>query len=113
MEQFNIHEKLKEVKEYFKKKILNGDFTVINDGEYFIIIEVDGYRFSIWVANGFECVKTYESAYNEVGLEFLHKEKRVFWSKYVKDKKDKDDEEKKEKELRELERLKKKYELKD
>jgi len=55
-----MEDKIKEVHDYFKNKIVIGDYVVHNVGEYTIVIIVDGkYRFTLWTANEAQNLKTY------------------------------------------------------
>lgn len=48
--------KIQEVQEYFKNKILTGNFTVLSVKEYALEIKIDGeYLFTIWVGNEETC----------------------------------------------------------
>jgi hypothetical protein len=46
-----MKEKIKEVHDYFKEKLLNGDFTVVSLTNYKALIEIDEYPFWVWTAN--------------------------------------------------------------
>ena len=47
-----MKEKIKEVQDYFKKKLLSGQFKVTEISEHLLHITIDGnYTFCIWVGN--------------------------------------------------------------
>lgn len=57
-----IEVKIKEVQDYFKQRIINGEFTVVDCGEHCCIIEIDKYSFSFWIGNGKDYFKQYTSS---------------------------------------------------
>jgi hypothetical protein len=44
-------ELLKELGEYFRQKLLTGDYQFISCGEHTAEIKIDGHRFNVWIAN--------------------------------------------------------------
>ncbi len=47
-----MNEKIKEVQQYFKSKILNHQFSILDTTEFVLKIEIDKqYVFNIWVGN--------------------------------------------------------------
>ena len=48
-----MKDQIKQVQEYFKNKIIEGDFEIVNIGSHDMTIIVDEeYVFSMWIANG-------------------------------------------------------------
>jgi hypothetical protein len=48
----NIEDKIKEVAEYFRQKVLTGDYMFVSCSEHTAEILVDEkYKFSLWIAN--------------------------------------------------------------
>ena len=48
----NVTKKLQEVADYFKKKIIDGDFEFIKCDEYKATIKIDGeHEVKVWIAN--------------------------------------------------------------
>ena len=48
-----MEQKIKEVQDYFKLKILNSQFTITNKTEHTWILEIDDkYTFEVWMLNG-------------------------------------------------------------
>ncbi len=66
--------KIKEIQQYFKNKLLAGEFEVKKINEYYVDVVIDGeYPFVIWVGNMFNyphTVKTWESGNNLIKLDF-------------------------------------------
>ena len=46
-----MKEKIKEVHDYFKKRIVDGDYEISDVKRNYIVILIDGYEFSLWTAN--------------------------------------------------------------
>ena len=46
-----IEEMLETSRQYFKEKLLNGEFEVVEQGSHTIKLSVDGYIFQIWTGN--------------------------------------------------------------
>jgi len=51
-----MENKIKEVQQYFRRKIVAGNCEVIEHGQYSWIVKVEDYEFNIWVANGEEYI---------------------------------------------------------
>lgn len=48
----DINKKLKDIADYFKKKILDGDFSFESCGQHTAIVMIDEkYRFKLWIDN--------------------------------------------------------------
>jgi len=47
-----MHEKIKEIQDYFLAKIIAGEFKVKKVSLYTTMIEIDGFPFIFWTANG-------------------------------------------------------------
>lgn len=83
----NIKEKIKEVEDYFKDKISNGDFEIKGCSEFTVQILIDNqYSFNLWVANdpktGFNFY--YHTSDEEKGITFsfnTEKERLKAWRK--------------------------------
>ena len=70
-----IQEKLKEVQEYFKAKLLSGEFEIISVRECVAVVVIEGCIFSVWIANSCLSRGLYESAENAVLFELEQDEK--------------------------------------
>ena len=51
-----MENKIKEVQEYFRRKIVGGKYEVIELGQFQWSIKVDEYNFILWVGNGAEFI---------------------------------------------------------
>jgi hypothetical protein len=72
-----IKEKLLEVQQYFKQKILNGEFEIKKITEYWMTILVDGeFQFTLWIGNwdAPQTRKLYESQPNAIYFDFTKEE---------------------------------------
>ena len=52
-----MNNKIKEVQQYFRRKIIAGNCEVTEHGQHNWNISVDDYQFNIWVANGEEYIR--------------------------------------------------------
>lgn len=80
----DIESKIKEVHDYFKNKIVSGDFTEKNIDSYRMSILVDGkYPFTVWIANGDYGIGTCNSFCDEnfMTIKFNAKDKKILWGK--------------------------------
>ncbi len=88
--------KIKEVHDYFRDKIVNGEFDVVKIEEHHITVSVDRiYNFIIWTANGESPLSTYPGSWNGLRT-FMHlgfrvKDKEKLWPKMNKIMKDYDE----------------------
>lgn len=46
-----IKQKLEEIGTYFKTKVINGEFEFVSCGLHTATIEIDGYKFQLWITN--------------------------------------------------------------
>jgi len=83
----NIEEKLKEIGDYFKQKVLEGDYKFIKCGEHTATILVNGvYVFELWIGNN---PRDNFNFYNTYGKDLIYsylclttqKERIKCWSK--------------------------------
>lgn len=51
--------RIKELNDYFAEKLVNGEYEVKGRDKFMIVVNIDGYRFSIWISNGSSKVQTY------------------------------------------------------
>jgi len=69
--------KIKEVHDYFKNKLLLGDFKIIKTEEHTMSVLIDNeYKFTIWIGNLHipESRKLYDGMYNFMNIKFNVKE---------------------------------------
>jgi len=70
--------KIKEVQDYFKNKILSGEFDVCEIHEYYVTVLVDiTYQFCIWVGrqNPQEFCKLWDGKFNFIYFDFEKEER--------------------------------------
>lgn len=76
----NIEIKINEVNQYFKDKLLAGEFTILKMKEHTCKIEIDGqYQFNVWIGNFTtipDSTRLYEDNYNFMHIE-LSKEESI------------------------------------
>ncbi len=65
-----MKKQLEEMQRYFENKILAGEFEVIKIDRHTADILIDGLSFSIWIADGFESVNTYNGNFNTIAIDF-------------------------------------------
>lgn len=69
--------RIKELNDYFAEKLVNGEYEVKGRGKFMIVVNIDGYRFNIWIANGGLNVQTYGSGFKGNFMElFFSKEQK-------------------------------------
>lgn len=83
MKKQELDDKFNLVHNYFRSELCCGNFQVIEIKEHTIILEVKGYIFSIWHANGSASVRTYSSygEDNTMDINFRVNDKKRFYSK--------------------------------
>ena len=79
-----MEKQIKNLQDYFKRKILKGDFEVKEFKEQYIVIIVDSkYIFNLWVANGYKhfdlwTMNTFSP--NFILFDFTEDEKKICYS---------------------------------
>jgi len=77
-----MESKIKEVEEYFKQKIVEGEYKVVDRTQYVVNILVDNkYTFNLWVASSYQNFEPYNEfdSENFMYLHFKLKEKGEAW----------------------------------
>lgn len=77
---------------YFVSKLMTGDYTLNKVDHYLAEVEIDGHKFSIWLANGVSNFKCYNGALSFMDLTFSNDEKEFIYNKFVDIRKQKVDE---------------------
>jgi hypothetical protein len=78
-----IKDKILEVQNYFKNRLLGRNFEVVKRDKYSIHVTVDGHPFIFWISNGYEYLTEYRFSapeesndiYPFIHLDFTEKEK--------------------------------------
>jgi len=78
----DLKKQIKEVQDYFKNKIIDGEYKVTKVDDYSIQITIDGeYKFCLWTSNGVSHLRLYEGMFNFVELEFSEAEQTLAFAK--------------------------------
>lgn len=109
-----MENKIKEVNDYFKNKVINNEYKVLFVDSFTIHIKIDElYIFALWIANGKEVLGTKNCTFNSfMSLTFNKEEQKKAWVHIKKHINELYGKQKEEEEKREFERLKQKYEAK-
>lgn len=99
------------VHDYFRDKLVSGNFKVVSINDHTIIVKIDDeFTFSIWHANKDYGIETYANEANQMLINFRVKDKAKLWSKIKKILGDKIDKKREAEEKRQYEILKAKFE---
>ena len=71
MKAAELKSKIKELNDYFVEKLVNGEYKVVESGKYTVVVNIDGYKFNIWIANGDLKVQTYGQGFNSNFMELV------------------------------------------
>lgn len=73
----SIKKQIKEVQDYFKTKILNGDYDIESLGQYLMRISIDGHMFHVWIASLDipQTIGLHEMKQSFIDLDFTREEK--------------------------------------
>ena len=68
--------KIKEVQEYFKNKLISGDFKIDEVDQYVLKVTIDDeYKFSLWIGNWqFNTTRLYDGYYNFIMFDLTEEE---------------------------------------
>ena len=79
-----MKKQIKEIQDYFKNKIVNGDYEITDFQEHYSTIDIKGYLFDIWTSNGKNDISHWTSNYkvnSPVFLgEFSGEQKEIIWN---------------------------------
>lgn len=112
-----IHEKIEEVQEYFKSKLIAGDYEELRNDSYKLWVEIDGrYTFILWIANGESHLRLYSdcddggnNVLSFMDFELSSSDRKKIWSKRMQSIREKEEKRKADADLREYKRLQKKF----
>lgn len=72
-----LKDRIKELNDYFVEKLVNGEYKVEERSSYTVMVNIDSYKFNIWIANGGLNVQTYGSGFKGNFMElFFSKEQK-------------------------------------
>ncbi len=79
--------RIKELNDYFAEKLVNGEYDVVNRDKFAVMVNIDGYRFSIWISNGSSKVQTYWLGFkgNFMELSFNDGQKKTIYKNLMED----------------------------
>ena len=83
-----LKDRIKELNDYFVEKLVNGEYEVVESDKYKIMVNVNGYKFNIWIANGKSYVQTYGQGFNSNFMElfFNANQKSIIYENLMQDK---------------------------
>ena len=79
-------EKIKEIESYFISKLVEGNYTVVQFKAPFVMVDIDGYKFTLWTSNGVQFTSTYKGCYNFMDLDFSDEQKKSIYKNNCKKK---------------------------
>jgi len=87
MKAAELKSRIKELNDYFVEKLVNGEYDVEERGYYTVMVNIDGYRFNIWIANGRSGVQTYGQGFkgNFMELVFDTDQKSIIYENLTQD----------------------------
>lgn len=81
-----MKEKIQEVQNYFKEKLLKGDFKITERDQFIYIVSIDeDYSFTIWMCNEPKNRWLYRDAYNFIYIDLTEEESILLHSLLVSD----------------------------
>ena len=83
-----LKDRIKELNDYFAEKLVNGEYEVEGRDKFMIVVNIDGYRFNIWISNGESYVQTYGQGFNSnfMDLFFNEGQKSIIYENLTRDK---------------------------
>lgn len=83
-----LKSKIKELNDYFVEKLVNGEYEVEERSKYTVMVDVDGYRFNIWIGNKWSNLQTYGQGFNSNFMELVFKrdQKSIIYKNLTRDK---------------------------
>ena len=74
-----MEKKIKEIQDYFRAKMLSGDFKITSIDEHTLDLIIDEkYKFVIWVSNSYQYRKLYENAVRFIDVPFTVTQSKKF-----------------------------------
>src|SRR5690554_6914070 len=108
MKTAELNSRIKELNDYFVNKLVNGEYEVVESDRYTVMVNIDGYRFIIWIGNEGSNLQTYGQGFdsNFMELFFDSDQKSMVYKNLTRDEKSKmflmEEIENKEKEIEQL-----------
>ena len=87
MKTAELKSRIKELNDYFVEKLVNGEYKVEERSSYTVMVNIDSYKFNIWIANGSSKVQTYGHGFdsNFMDLVFSRDQKSIIYKKLMED----------------------------
>ena len=87
----DLKDRIKELNDYFVNKLVNGEYEVEKSDKYTVMVNIDGYRFNIWIGNEGSNLQTYGEGFdsNFMELFFDSDQKSMVYSNLTRDEKSK------------------------
>jgi len=111
----NLNGKFKELHDYFRDKIVKGQYEIVKRDPHTYKVDIDGYTFVLWIANeayGFSVDSGSTFDVNTMNIKFRVSDKSKAWNKIKKDIQKEVLAKKEVEEREQYERLKSKFETK-
>lgn len=88
MKTAELNDRVKKLNDYFVEKLVNGEYEVVESDKYKIMVNVNGYKFNIWISNGKSYVQTYGQGFNSnfMDLSFNEAQKSTIYENLMQDK---------------------------
>ena len=88
MKTAELKSRIKELNDYFVEKLVKGEYDIEKRNDYTVMVNVNGYRFNIWISNGEMNVKTYGLGFdgNFMELFFNEGQKSIIYENLTRDK---------------------------
>ena len=82
-----LNDRVKELNDYFVNKLVNGEYEVEKSDKYTVMVNIDGYRFNIWIGNEGSNLQTYGSGFkgNFMELFFDSDQKSMVYKNLTRD----------------------------
>lgn len=88
MKKEELDSRVRELNDYFVEKLVKGEYEVEDGDNYKVMVNIDGYRFNIWISNGKSYVQTYGQGFNSnfMDLFFNESQKSIIYEDLMRDK---------------------------
>lgn len=69
-----LKDRIKELNDYFVEKLVNGEYKVKERSSYTVMVNIDSYKFNIWIANGSSNVQTHGHGFDSNFMDLFFNE---------------------------------------
>ena len=74
----------KELHDYFRDKIMNGEYEVIGKDRLVLFISIDSFKFNLWISEGERKFSVYADEHSFMHIEFRGQNKKKAYSCAIK-----------------------------